>query len=484
MKTPLAASRSPSISTRLFLGFVTLLVTALVILGLLSTFWFSLKESERMNLFLLSEAQALSNRLEGLADGWVYGGNPLIPRLAPSLRKDLAHFFEQRRHWPAPFQATFLILGDRGEVLGESDRALDLSSRIPDITPGTVLLEDIKDRGPAYRVLTSRIDLGPGTLGTIRIGCLLANLDQSLWNFLASLFIILGGSLVLLTALGGWLVMDILRPVRSMASAAGHISEHNLSGRIPVPPGTDSLAGLAGTLNSLLARLETGFTFQKQLVGDLTHELKTPITILRGRNEISLTSRNSVEAYRELVYENLDALDSMGTLLNALLELARFDSRVDKLSLGPVDLGWTLEALVGELGPLWQAKNLQVRLGGPPIRLLADPLGLRQVLMNLLDNSWKYAPEGSELRIYWDLQETQALVTLTNQGPPVPENDLEKIFDRFYRSTPPSEAAPGSGLGLAIVRSLVTLHGGTIRAYNPPEGGVAFEILWPIVREK
>jgi signal transduction histidine kinase len=266
-----------------------------------------------------------------------------------------------------------------------------------------------------------------------------------------------------------------------MALAAGKISEQNLDSRIPLPPGNDDLTKLAVTLNGLLARLETDYAFQERLVGELTHQLKTPLTILRGRNEVALTTLKRVGEYRELVEDNLSDIDALVNLLNTLLELARLDSRIDRLRTVPVDLDFVVARLAEDLEPLWLSKDLHFRREGSPVMIQADPEGLRQILTNLYDNAWKYAPPGAEVTTRWELAPggTEVVLTVANQGPTIPEDDLERIFRRFYRSTPAAGAqARGAGLGLSIVRSLVGLHGGSIRARNTGDG-VAFEIRWP-----
>jgi len=470
----------PSITTKLFLSFLGLLILALGFLGTISTLWFVRQESTNLDQFLESEAQNVANRIEGIVDGFNIVGRTNRKEVEIAFRLELRDFLSSRLNRPIPYKTTLIILGNEGQILAQSNQALDLQGPLPDLKPGEIQLNDVRGRGPAYRAITAAVSLGPGGQGAFRIACLLTSLDPPLESFLLSLLLVLGGSLVMFSLLGAGLIGRTLRPVRSMAQVASQISEQNLGTRIPRPPGKDDLSRLALTLNGLLARLETDYAFQERLVGELTHQLKTPLTVLRGRNELGMTTLHSVTELQELVEDNLSDIDSLVYLLNTLLELARYDSRIDHLRTVPVDLATLVGQLKEELEPLWLSKDLEFRTAGERLTLEADPEGLRQILTNLYDNAWKFAPPGTPILTRWEVGADQDLVRIivSNQGPPIVEEDLERIFKRFFRSASGNDS-PGSGLGLSIVRSLVELHGGTVKAENPPEGGAAFVIELP-----
>ncbi len=467
-----------SITTKLFLAFLGLLVLALGLLGILSTFWFIRQESSNLDQFLVAEEQTVANRLEGIVEGLTFDGRPNPQEVRQALRRDLKDFLSSRLNRPIPYKTTLLIFDSSGQILAQSNQALNLEGLPPSLKPGEFLLEDVRDRGPAYRVITASVSFGTGGPGAFRIACLLTSLDAPVVSFLTSLLVVLGGSLVLFSILGAGLIGRTLRPVRSMALVASQISEQNLAARIPLPPGKDDLSRLAETLNGLLSRLQADYAFQERLVSELTHQLKTPLTILRGRNELGLTTLRSAPELKELVEDNLSDIDGLVNLLNALLELARYDSRIDRLRTVPVELRKLVEQLKDELAPLWQSKNLELRVEGGPLTVEADPEALRQILTNLYDNSWKFAPAGTIIVTKLEAGAGQAFVTVSNAGPPILDEDLERIFKRFFRSAS-AVPQPGSGLGLSIVKSLVELHGGKVRAFNPPEGGAAFVFSLP-----
>ncbi|MEI8094398.1 MAG: HAMP domain-containing sensor histidine kinase [Spirochaetales bacterium] len=456
-----------SITGRLYLGFLVLLILALGILGTVSAFWFSSQQSASLDQFLEAEARGVADRLEVFSN--------------PAEREQvLAGLVEQRLNRPRPYKTTLLLLDQNHNVLLQSNKALDLARRLPGLRAGESVLEDVMDSGSPYRVISATYSLGGGQVGMFRIACLLSSLDAALLSFFSSLAVVLGGSFLLLSVLALGLLRLTLGPVNAMALAAGSISEKDLGARLPVPPGRDELARLATTFNSLLARLEADYAFQERLVSELTHQLKTPLTILRGRNELGLTTRREQTELRELLEDNVADIDAVVNLLNTLLELARLDSRIDRLATAPVALRPFLEELSDEMTPLWLARNLNFSLQGEDVVVAADREALRQVFLNLYDNACKFATQGGRLTTSWAQVGAEVTIVVTNDGPSIPEAELELVFRRFFRSGTVDQDHPGSGLGLSIVRSLVHLHGGSIRAYTPAQGGAAFEMRWPV----
>ena len=234
-----------SITTKLFLAFLGLLVLALGLLGILSTFWFIRQESSNLDQFLVAEEQTVANRLEGIVEGLTFDGRPNPQEVRQALRRDLKDFLSSRLNRPIPYKTTLLIFDSSGQILAQSNQALNLEGLPPSLKPGEFLLEDVRDRGPAYRVITASVSFGTGGPGAFRIACLLTSLDAPVVSFLTSLLVVLGGSLVLFSILGAGLIGRTLRPVRSMALVASQISEQNLAARIPLPPGKDDLSRLA-----------------------------------------------------------------------------------------------------------------------------------------------------------------------------------------------------------------------------------------------
>lgn len=468
-----------SISTKLIGGFLGLLVLALGALGGVASLWFQRQESAALNQFLEVEMTGVANRLEGLVEGLALGGTEDADAVAEVVRSDLRVFLTQRLNRPVAYKTTLVIFDQSGRLLARSNLALDLRRSGRTVPRGQFRIEDFREGGTPYRVATGSFSLGPGRRGEFRIGVLLSSLDAPVGTFASVLVGLLAASLLLLGPLGWVFFRLALRPVREMALAAGRISDQNLDGRIPIPPGNDDLSRLAVTLNGLLDRLQSNHEFQERLVGDLTHQLKTPLTILRGRNELALTTRHEASELIELVEDNLSDIDGVVNLLNTLLELARLESRMERPRTVVVDLPALIHDLREELDPVWQSLDLSLEASGPPLTVTADPDALRQMLTNLYDNAWKFAPAGTKVSTRWSTEGPEVILRVENAGPPVPDDEKELIFRRFYRSSTQDPGHSGAGLGLSVVRSLATLHCGTVKAYDTVDGGAGFEVRLP-----
>ncbi len=301
-------------------------------------------------------------------------------------------------------------------------------------------------------------------------------------------------------ALGTLLIHWALRPVRQMSLSAQAISESHLDRRLTVPAGGDEIAVMARTINNLLERMERDFRFEEALVRQLSNELRTPLTILRGRNELAL-ERKPPENVKRVLEDNLADVDNIASLLNTLLNLARLECRMEPVSIEPLDLVPLLRDLIDELDPLWEEKQIHFEFalagrdtwdGGPPLMAVGDALLLRQVFLNLLTNAYKYTPAWGGIGVSVDhagsSESPSWRIVVRNPGPAIPDDALEMVFKRFYRVEVqhPEEyerasglEQPGFGLGLSVAKSMVELQNGRIRAFNPESGGAAFEVLLP-----
>jgi len=333
-------------------------------------------------------------------------------------------------------------------------------------------------------------------LGDVRLACSLPNLNEIWRGIILNLVLLLGLVFLSFGAVGSFLIHWALRPIRRMSESALRISETHLNRRLSVPRGTDEVAQMAATLNRLLEKLETDFEFEEILVGQLSHELRTPLTILRSRNELSLENMDRPLAEMQGILEdNLADIDNIVSLLSTLLTLARLSGSVDPDRFMVCDLVDILQELLEELSLLWQEKRLTVGIRFPdpelrPCEVRGDPTLLRQVFTNLLTNAYKFTPAEGQLRIRLEASGSRTQPTWTllfwNSGPPIPEESLELIFKRFYRvevarpeAAHEEEAPKGFGLGLSIAKTMTELQNGRIRAFNPPDGGAAFEIILP-----
>lgn len=488
-----------SVKQKILLSLWTITLLMLVMAGTLASLWFTRDQANRLDDFLSRESHAVQDLLGSFFT--IAGGGPTSnPVTDKDFQAFVQDYFHERLNRPLPYKTTLGLFDTSGNLVTATNTALDLAQTGVTATPD---LQLITVAGPnPFRLAVVPLHHGSQVLGTIRLACLTVTLAEVWDSFLFSLVMVLGLVFVSFGALGTILIHWSLRPVRLMSESAREISESHLDLRLAVPPGNDEVAQMAVTLNKLLAQLERDFQFEEALVGQLSHELRTPLTILRGRNEMTLERQSVTGPVREVLEDNLADIDQIVSLLNSLLNLALIEGRRDLVLRKPCDLVPILRDLLEELTPLWEEKYLSFRLSlpgeattwsqSPALATVGDPILLRQAFLNVLTNAFKYSPIGSRIDLTVEESVTvdggQWRLEFRNSGPPIPEESLDLVFKRFYRveiqNPDQYEQASGLGqkgfgLGLSISKTMVDLHHGTIRAFNPPEGGAAFEILLP-----
>jgi len=280
---------------------------------------------------------------------------------------------------------------------------------------------------------------------------------------------LLGVPLIAVVSIGFGLALrkSTLRPVRLMQTAARRISASNLSERIVVSPGSGEMADLARMLNEMIERLEKSFNHAKRFTADVSHELMTPLSIIRLHTERLLNDPELPAKYHHSVEEQLQETLHLADTLERLLMLARADSSA--LSLKPQSL--STDDFMGQFAEdaqlLAESRGLKVVLAQKDAGAANFDQGwLRQVLFNLLSNALRFSPPDGTITFYSRCAGGKWTVEVWDEGQGVPPARLSEIFERFVQITPRSEAGAGAGLGLAICKSIVELHRGQISAHN------------------
>jgi signal transduction histidine kinase len=257
-----------------------------------------------------------------------------------------------------------------------------------------------------------------------------------------------------------------------VTETARSITETDLTGRIAVE-GNDEIAELARTFNAMLARLEEAFGTQKQFISDAGHELRTPITVIRGHLELL---GDDPEERAEVIEIVTDELDRMSRLVDDLLLLAKA-KRPDFLRMEDVDLDVLTEELLAKASALalrdWQLEGMGTG------RLTADRQRLTQAVMNLARNAAEHTSEGDRIGLGSAFLPGEARIWVIDSGPGVPEHQRELIFERFARFEHGARNAEGAGLGLAIARAVIDAHGGRIEVAGRDGHGAMFTIVVP-----
>jgi len=267
-----------------------------------------------------------------------------------------------------------------------------------------------------------------------------------------------------------------IAPVHQLIRTASGITDSNISTRLPLPANEDELFQLATTINELLNRIENSIKQQKQFTADASHEIRTPLAAIRGTLEILLRKRREPEQYEEKIKDAIGQTDRLNLLLEQLLQLARMESRSVKKEI------ISLRLLVKETGKKCEQqlaeKGLQLLIGFPNNSCVsADHFLMTIVMDNLISNAIKYGAINGKISCDWD--ENKKILSISNEGFQIPEDQIPLLFNRFYRAdNSRSSHIPGSGLGLAIVKQLCDIQHITISVQSHP-GITTFLLQFP-----
>jgi heavy metal sensor kinase len=265
-----------------------------------------------------------------------------------------------------------------------------------------------------------------------------------------------------------------------MIETIHQITAENLKMRLKIPGTKDEIESLAQTFNQMIGRLDEAFTTQRQFMEDISHELKTPLSVLKGELEVTLKKIRSTQEYETTLLSSLEEVNGLIGIVENLLTLARFDAKTTTLQEVSLDLNLLLKDAVEAIQVLAIQKNITLQLNSAhTVETLADKNQLKRLIINLLDNAIKYTPSGGKISIDLRQQKDSADIEISDTGIGIPEKELPHIFDRFYR-VDKSRSSIGFGLGLSIAQSIAMAHGGKIYARaNIPQGTI-FTISLPV----
>ena len=332
--------------------------------------------------------------------------------------------------------------------------------------------EVVSDQGP-IRSLAVPLELNGETLGifvaAISMHPRLAAIDD-----VVRLGALVYGTIFVVASILAWVAAGgVLRPLRQLSETAAGITETDLSRRIPVT-GRDEIADLGRTFNSMLDRIEEAFEIQRRFVDDAGHELRTPITVIRGNLELMGDDPSDRQATMALV---TDELDRMARIVDDLLLLAKSEN-TDFIESHPMDLGGFIDELIAKARVLddrpWSLD------GREDVVIEADEQRLTQAMMNLIRNAAEHTPPGSPVAIGTALRAGEAVLWVRDAGPGIRPEDRGRLFERFARGRRGRRSTEGAGLGLAIVAAIADGHGGRVTVEDADGGGAMFALHIPV----
>ncbi|MEZ5301725.1 MAG: HAMP domain-containing sensor histidine kinase [Verrucomicrobiales bacterium] len=301
--------------------------------------------------------------------------------------------------------------------------------------------------------------------------------------------IVLRGSVpAALMALAAWAALRrMLKPVEALTTAAERISASDFGDPLPETGRRDELGRLTAVFNRMTARLRTSFDHIREFTLHASHELKTPLTVLRATFERDLARPDLAAAEREETAARLDEVDRLTHIVDSLSLLTKADARMLSLDRRDVDLADLMRDALEDAGALAEGNQIAVELAecAAGCQTHADPHRLRQVLLILVDNAVKYNRAGGWVRLALRSQSGSALLDIANSGAGISEKDQQRIFDRFYRGSPgasesETERAEGCGLGLSIASRLAEAQGQRLELVRSTDHETVFRLTVPI----
>jgi signal transduction histidine kinase len=357
------------------------------------------------------------------------------------------------------------LRGGRVDLSGQSDRW----ARLTGTENGEVQTATAEVRYVAVPV--NRRDGTPQ--GAFVVASSLTAEEEEVTDAVRLAAIVLVSVLLIASALAWAVAGRILAPLRLLTETARQISESDLTRRIPAS-GRDEIAELARTFNAMLDRLEGAFATQRSFVSDASHELRTPITIVRGHLELL---GDDPEERRETVALVTDELDRMSRFVDDLLLLAKAE-RDDFLRIDELELGALTDELMDKAVALGRRRWQLARRG--EATMVADRQRLTQAVMGLAQNAVQHTKEDDVISIGTTVDGDEAHLWVRDSGPGIPRSDQARIFERFARASASRRRSEGAGLGLAIVRAIAEAHGGRVELDSRPGAGATFTIVVPL----
>lgn len=364
----------------------------------------------------------------------------------------------------------------RGDLRFESENVPEEMRPMPEVEPGgeSRIWKRTLD---GYREIIHR---GPGG-GLLMVGASIEPIEAEL----SSLKVRLTGIGVLIVGGGflvGWLLIGrSLKAIGVMSETAHRIAEGDLSGRIEIREDGSELGRLSRVLNETFEKLESSFEHQVRFTADASHEMRTPISVILAKSQFALSRERSPEKYQEALQTCLDSAQHMRALTDALLSLSKVDSGEFFLQKEEGNLEDLTREVVRMMEPLADERKIVIRCDLASVKMKFDRQRMRQALLNLLSNAVKYDRDEGEIEVVLREENQEVVLAIRDTGPGMSPENLEHVFERFYRvdKARTRDGRNGTGLGLAITKAIVEAHEGRIEVESEVGVGTVFRVILP-----
>jgi len=289
--------------------------------------------------------------------------------------------------------------------------------------------------------------------------------------------------LLLASFFGGVITDRVLKPIMEVTKVASNITYKDLSVRVKAQRGEEELKYLVNAFNEMISRLDKSFRYIAEFSSNVAHELKTPLTIIRGESDLALMQERDIQEYQRVIKVTLEETEGLLKVVDDLLLLSRLEYEPSVFNFEQFDFTAFVKEVFAQAQKMAAQKNITVKCSCPdkPVIISADALHLRRMFLNLLSNAVKFTPHGGNISISVRHEGKYLNIAVSDTGAGISPENIAKIFDRFFHADPSDKSAPGgTGLGLSIAQSIARMHHGDISVKSRLHQGTTFIVTLPV----
>lgn len=476
----------PGIRLQVLCGYTTVFTLVLLLAGVVSYHYFEIALEENMTTSLQLQAHQIAEEI-------VVGNDTLTIHDTTGSWSEIASdsgITSDQSASPSDdpnTEALVRMLDTHGRVVRETPASQKLQIPSQSITQplqgqpweGTTRTVDGQEVQVYSQVLTAH----GKPFAVLQVGQSLTALHALLDRLVGLLLLVGVLALLLCAASSYWLLRRAFAPIHHVIQTARRIQAGHLDQRIPLPPAQDEIHDLVLTLNEMLDSLDQTMTRQRRFVADASHELRTPVAVIRNKTSIALLKPQKRQEYLTVLQGINAETERLGHLISDLLALARGDEGQAPFEQEPVRLDLLAEATAASAQSLAEERNIQLTVhSDQPVTLMGDEARLIQVIMNLLENALRFTNPGGQVSLNVKTVQNRVHLVVRDTGIGIAPEHLPHLFERFYRADPARKQTDdnSTGLGLAIVEWIVRVHRGSIAVESQPDQGSCFTVTLPL----